>query len=54
MKLYLVQHGEACAKDVDPQRPLTEQGRADVDRLARLLASAGVRVERVKLGWQFL
>ncbi len=47
MKLYLVQHGEACAKDVDPERPLTEQGKADVERLAAFLKRAGVQVERV-------
>jgi phosphohistidine phosphatase len=47
MKLYLVQHGEACAKDVNPHRPLTDQGTADVDRLAAFLKRAGVRVERV-------
>ena len=47
MKLYLVQHGEACATDVDPERPLTEQGKADVERLATFLKRAGVRVERV-------
>ena len=47
MKLYLVQHGEACAKDVDPDRPLTEPGKADIDRLAEFLKKAGIRVERV-------
>ena len=47
MKLYLVQHGEACAKQVDPERPLTERGNADVDRLAAFLKQAGIRVERV-------
>ncbi len=47
MKLYLVQHGEACAKDVDPERPLTDQGNADIDRLAMFLKQAGIRVERV-------
>ncbi|MET0071658.1 MAG: phosphohistidine phosphatase SixA [Candidatus Thiodiazotropha sp.] len=47
MKLYLVQHGEACKKDVDPDRPLTEQGKDDVDRLAGFLQQAGIRVERV-------
>ncbi len=47
MKLYLVQHGEACAKDVDPDRPLTDQGRQDVKRLAAFLEQAGVRVVRV-------
>lgn len=47
MRLYLVQHGEACAKDVDPERPLSDEGRADIDRLAAFLKQAGVQVERV-------
>ena len=47
MKLYLAQHGEACAKEVDPERPLTTRGLADVTRLAAFLNVAGVRVERV-------
>jgi phosphohistidine phosphatase len=47
MKLYLVQHGGACAKDVDPERPLTDQGNADIDRLAAFLKQADIRVERV-------
>jgi phosphohistidine phosphatase len=47
MKLYLVQHGAAIAKEDDPKRPLTPQGRADVKRLAEFLKRAGIRVERV-------
>jgi phosphohistidine phosphatase len=47
MKLYLVQHGEVCAKEIDPERPLTEQGQADIDRLAVFLKAAGIQVERV-------
>ena len=47
MKLYLVQHGEARAKEVDPDRPLTEQGQADIDRLAAFLKQAGIQVYRV-------
>lgn len=47
MRLLLVQHGEACAKDVDPERPLTDRGVADVARLAEFLRAAGVRAERV-------
>ena len=47
MRLYLVQHGEALATEVDPQRPLSEQGRSDVQRLAAFLDKAGVRVSRV-------
>ena len=47
MKIYLVQHGEACAKEVDPDRPLTDQGKADIERLAAFLKRAGIQVERV-------
>jgi phosphohistidine phosphatase len=47
MKLYLVQHGEALAGAVDPSRPLSEQGRQDVQAIAKFLQGAGIRVERV-------
>lgn len=47
MKLYLVQHGEACAKEVDPDRPLTDRGREDIERLAAFLGRAGIEVEHV-------
>lgn len=47
MKLYLAQHGEAETSAVDPERPLSKQGREDVQTLAALLAASGVRVERV-------
>ena len=47
MKIYLVQHGEACAKEADPDRPLTDQGKADIERLAAFLKRAGIQVERV-------
>ena len=47
MKLYLVQHGEALPKDVDRERPLSDKGRRDVERLAHFLARRGVHVSRV-------
>jgi len=47
MKLYLVQHGDAVAKEVDPDRPLSDQGRRDVACMAAFLGIAGVRVPRV-------
>lgn len=47
MKLYLVQHGEALAEEVDPERPLSDRGRHDVERLAAFLAGRGVRVLQV-------
>ena len=47
MKIYLVQHGEAVASDVDPERPLTEQGRVDVQHIASLLERVGIKAERM-------
>ncbi len=47
MKIYLVQHGEALAKEVDPERPLSEQGKADAQRIGGALKNAGVTVERI-------
>ncbi|MGD2055338.1 MAG: phosphohistidine phosphatase SixA [Gammaproteobacteria bacterium] len=47
MKLYLVQHGEAVGKDVDPERPLSEQGERDIAALAAFLQQAAVTVERL-------
>ena len=47
MKVYLVQHGEALAKDVDPDRPLSPKGKHDVEQLAGLLQKSSVTVDRV-------
>ena len=47
MKLYLVQHGDAVPKDENPERPLSDRGRTDVQRMASFLARGGVRVARV-------
>jgi phosphohistidine phosphatase len=47
VKLYLVRHGEPVPSDVDPQRPLSEKGRAEVQGIGRLLRGAGVRVDHI-------
>ena len=46
MKIYLVQHGEALAKDVDPDRSLSLAGRSDVEQLAVFL-TAHIDVSRI-------
>lgn len=48
MKLYLVQHGEAKPKAEDPKRPLTEQGRSDVARVAAFAQRAGTEVGQIR------
>ena len=47
MRLFIVQHGHAVAKDVDPDRPLSEQGRHDVEMLEEYLATHNVEVGQV-------
>lgn len=47
MKLYLVQHGEAASKEMNPERSLTERGHSDVERMAAFLKKAGIVVSRV-------
>jgi phosphohistidine phosphatase len=48
MKVYLVQHGEAEPKDVDPVRPLTGRGRQDVQRVAAFAARLGLEVHQIR------
>ena len=48
MELYLVQHGESKSKAEDPQRPLTERGREEVQRVAAFAAKAGLKVSQVR------
>jgi phosphohistidine phosphatase len=47
MKLYLVHHGEAVGPEVDPRRPLSDAGRAAVERLAAAAAGRGVKPEAI-------
>lgn len=47
MKLYLMQHGDAVSKDVDPERPLSETGRKDVERLATFLSKTAFKPARI-------
>ena len=42
MKLYLVQHGDAVDKEIDPERPLNEVGRRKVEAVAAFAQRAGV------------
>ncbi len=47
MNIYLVQHGEAVSKDIDPDRPLSEQGVKDIEKMAVFLGAAGIQVDRI-------
>lgn len=45
MKLYLVQHAKAASKEADPQRPLTEEGRRDIQKVTAFIKSLNLSVD---------
>jgi phosphohistidine phosphatase len=47
LNLYILQHGEAEAKEVDPERPLTEQGVRDIRVLAMHMQNMGVQLGKI-------
>ena len=47
-RLYLVRHGAAKPKEEDPERGLTDVGRADVKGIADWAAAAGIRVGEIR------
>lgn len=47
MRIYLVQHGQAHPKDIDPERNLTDQGQQDVQRIAAFLANKELSLELI-------
>jgi phosphohistidine phosphatase len=44
MRVYLMQHGKPVPKEEDPERPLSDQGKSDVGRVAEFLKKSGVEV----------
>ena len=47
MRLYLVQHGKAASSEQDPERPLTPEGRQEVQKIAYLLKPLELTVDRI-------
>ena len=47
MLLFLVHHGEAVGSEIDARRPLSNVGRAEVDRLAAKAAARGAKPQIV-------
>lgn len=47
MKLYLVQHGESEAKEVNVERPLNARGVSDVNKVAMFLKGANLKLGAV-------
>jgi len=47
MKLYIVQHGEATAKDINPERPLTDKGHNDIKNISQFLKQSDIQLDQV-------
>lgn len=47
MKLYIVQHGLAKSEEEDPERPLSDEGRSQSEKVAVHLAYMNVGVDRI-------
>jgi phosphohistidine phosphatase len=47
MKLYLAQHARALPKEQDAARPLSDDGRAEATRVARILEPLKLTVEQI-------
>lgn len=45
MKLYLVQHGIAVPEEVDPQKPLSQEGKAQTQKMADYLRRRNIMVD---------
>ncbi len=47
MRLYVLQHGDAVTKEENKQRPLSAQGREDIELLAEHLKASDVQVQDI-------
>ncbi len=47
MQIICVRHGEACGPEVDYKRPLTGNGREQVEQMAAFLAKAGLSISQL-------
>ncbi len=47
MALYLVQHGKNLPKDIDPDKGLSEEGMAEVRKIAEVAGQYGIKVFKI-------
>lgn len=48
MTVYLVQHGKALTKEVDPDRPLSQEGVKETEAVAAVLEKAGLSIPVIR------
>ena len=47
MKLFLIQHAKALSKEVDPDRPLSAEGRAELRKTSQFLSRLNLSVDYI-------
>jgi len=47
MKVYLVRHGKAVDKVIDPERPLSKEGKEEVKKIAGFLEGKNLKVSEI-------
>jgi phosphohistidine phosphatase len=47
MRVYLVRHGEAVSKDIDPERPLSDEGRESIQKLCSFFVPLHLKVMEI-------
>ena len=47
MKVYLIQHAEAKSKEEDPQRPLSDQGKKNIQKISAYAAKMNLSIAEI-------
>jgi phosphohistidine phosphatase len=47
MKIYLVQHGKQVSEEVDPKKPLSAEGRNEIEAVGKALEETGTAVSKI-------
>lgn len=47
MSMYFVQHGVAVAKEADPDRPLSAEGRREIEHISAYLKKMGIILKKI-------
>lgn len=46
--LYLIQHGQAKSKEIDPDRSLTDRGRRETELIAEMTADLALTIDEIR------
>ena len=47
MAMYFVQHGWSLSKEINPDRPLSDDGRKEVERISIHMKEVGIKIDKI-------